>query len=131
MNRQGRGLQAYAIFYLLFLYAADHPAADVRVQRSGTIIAFSAAGGDAMTGSGRCGADATLRGALTNSLTVAVASSHPGHLFWHLCGARSTRFVFPGKGGMMGFIMLPMVLPEISWPCRCWSCCWAWGCSCR
>ena len=39
MNRQGRGLQAYAIFYLLFLYAPII-LLPMFAFNSGTIIAF-------------------------------------------------------------------------------------------
>ncbi|KIX18410.1 ABC transporter permease [Paracoccus sp. 228] len=111
MNRQGRGLQAYAIFYLLFLYAPII-LLPMFAFNSGTIIAFPLQG-VTTDWFRQMWADATLRRALTNSLTVAVASSILATCFGIFAARASTRFVFPGKGGMMGFIMLPMVLPEI------------------
>ena len=111
MNRQGRGLQAYAIFYLLFLYAPII-LLPMFAFNSGTIIAFPLQG-VTTDWFAQMWADATLRRALTNSLTVAVASSILATCFGIFAARASTRFVFPGKGGMMGFIMLPMVLPEI------------------
>ncbi|MDB6178845.1 ABC transporter permease [Paracoccus sp. Z330] len=108
---EGSGLRIYAILYLLFLYA---PIAllPVFAFNSGTIIAFPLQGftTDWFV---QMWANATLRRALTNSLIIAVSSSLLATCLAIFAARASTRFEFPGKGGIMGFIMLPMVLPEI------------------
>ncbi|MFC0200271.1 ABC transporter permease [Paracoccus rhizosphaerae] len=111
MNRSGRGLQAYAVIYLLFLYAPII-LLPLFAFNSGTIIAFPLQGFSTEWFQ-EMWANATLRRALTNSLTIAVSASVLATCFGIFAARASTRFTFPGKGGMMGFIMLPMVLPEI------------------
>lgn len=108
---EGSGLRIYAILYLLFLYA---PIAllPIFAFNSGTIIAFPLQGFTTDWFS-QMWANATLRRALTNSLIIAVSSSVLATCLGIFATRASTRFNFPGKGGMMGFIMLPMVLPEI------------------
>lgn len=111
MKGQGRGLQVYAAFYLLFLYAPII-LLPLFAFNSGTIIAFPLQG--FTTGwFAQMWANATLRTALTNSLIIAVSASILATCLGIFAARASTRFEFPGKGGMMGFILLPMVLPEI------------------
>ncbi|MGZ3217321.1 ABC transporter permease [Paracoccus sp. T5] len=112
MNRsRGRGLQAYAVLYLLFLYAPIL-LLPIFAFNSGTIIAFPLQGFTTDWFAQMWG-NATLRRALTNSLTIAVSASILATCLGIFAARASTRFTFPGRGGMMGFIMLPMVLPEI------------------
>lgn len=111
IHSKGRGLQAYAVLYLLFLYAPIL-LLPIFAFNSGTIISFPLQGFTTEWFS-QMWANATLRRALTNSLTIAVSSSVLATCLGVFAARASTRFRFPGRGGMMGFIMLPMVLPEI------------------
>ena len=107
----GSGLRIYTILYLLFLYA---PIAllPIFAFNSGTIIAFPLQG--FTTGwFAQMWENATLRRALANSLTIAVSSAILATCLGIFAARASTRFEFPGKGGIMGLIMVPMVLPEI------------------
>lgn len=108
---EGSGLRIYTVLYLLFLYAPII-LLPLFAFNSGTIIAFPLEGFttkwfDQMIG------NATLRRALFNSLTIAVSASILATCLGVFAARASTRFEFPGKAGIMGFIMLPMVLPEI------------------
>ncbi|MDO5631388.1 MAG: ABC transporter permease [Paracoccus sp. (in: a-proteobacteria)] len=108
---QGSGLRAYALLYLLFLYA---PIAllPTFAFNSGTIVAFPL-NGFTTEWFTQMWANPTLRRALMNSLLIAVSSSVLATCLGIFAARASTRFSFPGKGAMMGFILLPMVLPEI------------------
>ncbi|MFV0383403.1 ABC transporter permease [Paracoccus sp. (in: a-proteobacteria)] len=108
---RGGGLRAYAVAYLLFLYAPII-LLPLFAFNSGTIIAFPLQGFTTQW-FGQMWANATLRTALGNSLIIAVSASILSTCLGIFAARASTRFSFPGKGGMMGFIMLPMVLPEI------------------
>ncbi len=108
---EGSGLRIYAIFYLLFLYAPIL-LLPLFAFNSGTIIAFPLKGFTTDWFAQMWG-NATLRRSLMNSLTIAVSASVLATCLGIFAARASTRFEFPGKGGMMGFIMLPMVLPEI------------------
>ena len=55
----------------------------------------------------------SLHVAVRNSLMIAVTTAIFSTLFGVLAARASTRFSFPGRRSIMGFIMLPMVLPEI------------------
>ncbi|MDO5706100.1 MAG: ABC transporter permease [Paracoccus sp. (in: a-proteobacteria)] len=108
---EGSGLRAYALLYLVFLYA---PIAllPIFAFNSGTIVAFPL-NGFTTEWFAQMWANPTLRRALVNSLIIAVSSAVLATCLGIFAARASTRFQFPGKGGMMGFIMLPMVLPEI------------------
>lgn len=108
---RGGGLRAYTLLYLLFLYAPIL-LLPLFAFNSGTIIAFPLKGFTTDWFVQMWG-NATLRRALTNSLTIAVSASVLATCFGIFAARASTRFEFPGKTGIMGFIMLPMVLPEI------------------
>ncbi|AXC50432.1 ABC transporter permease [Paracoccus suum] len=108
---QGRGLRAYAILYLLFLYAPI-VLLPIFAFNSGTIIAFPLKGFTTEWFAQMAG-NATLRRALGNSLTIAVSSAVFATCLGIFAARASTRFRFPGKGAAMGLIMLPLVLPEI------------------
>lgn len=111
MIGKGRGLGAYAALYLLFLYAPII-LLPLFAFNSGTIIAFPLQGFTTQWFA-QMWANATLRTALTNSLLIAVSASILATALGLFAARASTRFAFPGKGGIMGFILLPMVLPEI------------------
>lgn len=111
MRSQGRGLQLYTLFYLLFLYAPII-LLPLFAFNSGTVIAFPLQGFTTEWFAQMWG-NATLRRALMNSLTIAVSASILATCLGIFAARASTRFEFPGRGGIMGFILLPMVLPEI------------------
>ena len=104
-------LRLYTIVYLIFLYA---PIAllPVFAFNDGTIIAFPLKGftlqwfDDLFT-------NVNLGHALKNSLIIAVSTSILSTTLGVFAARAGTRFKFPGKPGVMGLIMLPLVLPEI------------------
>ena len=105
------GLRAYAIGYLIFLYAPIF-LLPIFAFNDSKIIAFPLSGFTTHWFA-EMWSDAQLFNALKNSLiisgTTAIIATVLG-----ICAARaSTRFAFPGKGGLLGLIMLPLVLPEM------------------
>lgn len=108
---KGGGLRAYALIYLLFLYAPIL-LLPVFAFNSGTIIAFPL---KEFTTEwfGQMWSNASLRRALVNSLTIAVGSAIFATCLGVFAARASTRFAFPARGPIMGLIMLPLVLPEI------------------
>ena len=108
---KGGGLRAYAVLYLLFLYAPIL-LLPIFAFNSGTIIAFPLRGFTTQWFVQMAG-NASLRHALTNSLTIAVSASVLATCLGTFAARASTRFEFPGKGAILGLIMLPLVLPEI------------------
>jgi spermidine/putrescine transport system permease protein len=111
MKSNGNGLRFYAIFYLLFLYAPIL-LLPVFAFNDGTIIAFPLKGFTVKWFQALAARD-QLQGAVLNSLIVGMSSAVLATLLAILAARASTRFEFPGKGGIMGLIMLPLVLPEI------------------
>lgn len=107
----GKGLKAYTILYLVFLYA---PIAllPVFAFNDATIIAFPLSGFTTKW-FGTLAEASTLQHALRNSLIIATSSALLATLLGLLAARASTRFDFPGKGGIMGMIMVPLVLPDI------------------
>ncbi|PTW51855.1 ABC transporter permease [Rhodovulum sp. BSW8] len=106
-----KSLRLYAILYLIFLYA---PIAllPIFAFNDGTVIAFPLKGftlewfKELLT-------IPALHAAVLNSLIIAVSSALIATCLG-ICAARAgTRFAFPGKKGILGLIMLPLVLPEI------------------
>lgn len=104
-------LRVYAIAYLLFLYA---PIAllPIFAFNDATIIAFPLSGfttdwfGELMT-------NTSLHTAVGNSVFIAVMTAVLSTLLG-VCAARAGAMArFPFKAGIMGFIMIPLVLPEI------------------
>ncbi len=104
-------LRIYAIAYLIFLYA---PIAllPVFAFNDATIIAFPLSGfttdwfGELLT-------NKSLHTAVGNSLFIAIMTAILSTLLG-ICAARAgAMYRFPVKAGIMGFIMLPLVLPEI------------------
>lgn len=108
---KGGGLRVYAILYLLFLYAPIL-LLPVFAFNSGTVIAFPLKG-FTTAWFAQMFENATLRKALINSLIIAASSSIFATCLGIFAARASTRFEFPGKGTIMGMIMLPLVLPEI------------------
>ncbi len=104
-------LRIYAIGYLIFLYAPI-VLLPIFAFNDGQIIAFPLQGfstrwfAELMT-------ITALHDAVLNSLFIAVLSAVFATILG-LCAARAgTRHKWPFKKGMLGFIMVPLVLPEI------------------
>lgn len=104
-------LRTYAYFYLLFLYAPII-LLPVFAFNDGTIIAFPLKG-FTVEWFRQMATNATLRGAVQNSLIIAVSASILATTLGVFAARAATRFAFPGKAGIIGMIMLPLVLPEI------------------
>ena len=108
---KGGWLRFYAIGYLIFLYA---PIAllPLFAFNDSTIIAFPL---DAFTT--KWFVELTnvqaLHDAVWTSLGIAVTSALLATTLGLFAARASTRYSFPGKAGIMGLIMLPLVLPEI------------------
>lgn len=107
----GRGLKVYAILYLVFLYAPIL-LLPIFAFNNATIIAFPLKGFTTQWFEALQG-QATLFRALKNSLIIAVSASILATTLGIFAARASTRYEFPLKGGLMGLIMLPLVLPEI------------------
>ncbi|MBL3568763.1 spermidine/putrescine ABC transporter [Rhodovulum sulfidophilum] len=106
-----KSLRLYAILYLIFLYA---PIAllPIFAFNDGTVIAFPLKGFTLEWFRELLNIPA-LHAAVLNSLIIAVSSALIATCLG-ICAARAgTRFAFPGKKGILGLIMLPLVLPEI------------------
>lgn len=111
MKSNGNGLRVYTIAYLAFLYAPII-LLPIFAFNDGTIIAFPLKGFSTRWFEAMM-AQAELHGAVKNSLIVALCTSVMATTLAIFAARASTRFAFPGKGGIMAMIMLPLVLPEI------------------
>lgn len=109
--RKGAGFRIYTIAYLVFLYAPII-LLPIFAFNNSTIVAFPLSGFTTEWFSQLWSIDALQRAVLT-SLKIAVISSILATCFGILASRAATRYNFPGKGGLMGLIMLPLVLPEI------------------
>lgn len=104
-------LRIYAIAYLIFLYA---PIAllPIFAFNDATIIAFPLSGATTKW-FGELWTTKALHAALQNSLFIAGMTAICSTLLG-ICAARAgAMYRFPIKAGILGFIMLPLVLPEI------------------
>lgn len=104
-------LRTYAYLYLLFLYAPII-LLPVFAFNDGTIIAFPLKG-FTVEWFRQMAANTTLRTAVENSLIIALSSAIFATTLGIFAARAATRFSFPGKAGIIGLIMLPLVLPEI------------------
>ena len=104
-------LRTYTIAYLIFLYAPI-VLLPIFAFNDSKIIAFPLSG---MTTAWfqQVWNDAALWKAAWNSLRVALSTAILATTLGVFAARASTRFGFPGKGAIMGLIMLPMVLPEM------------------
>lgn len=107
----GRLFKIYAIAYLVFLYAPIM-LLPIFAFNDGTIISFPLQGFttkwfEAMFG------NATLHKAVKNSLIIASSSAVLATCLGIFTARAVTRYNFPAKGGIVGLVMLPLVLPEI------------------
>lgn len=105
------GLRAYAIAYLIFLYA---PIAllPIFAFNNSIVIAFPLEGFTTQW-FGEMWADQQMFNALKNSLIVGVSSATISTILGLFAARASTRYAFGGKGPIIGLVMLPLVLPEM------------------
>jgi spermidine/putrescine transport system permease protein len=106
-----RVLWTYAVVYLAFLYL---PVAllPIFAFNDSTIIAFPL---DGFTTNWfvELTRIPALHDAVRNSLIIALSTAVFSTVLGVFAARAATRFNFPGKTGIMGFIMVPLVLPEI------------------
>ncbi len=108
---KARGLRAYVWVYLIFLYAPI-VLLPLFAFNSGSVIAFPLA--DFTTKwFVELSRISALHAAVRTSLFIAVVSAVLATTLGVFAAMASTRARFPGQRGIMGFIMLPLVLPEI------------------
>jgi spermidine/putrescine transport system permease protein len=108
---KGRGFQVYAFVYLIFLYAPIL-LLPIFAFNDAAIIAFPLSGATTKWFEALW-VEPALWDAAQNSLIVAVSSALLATSLGIFAARASTRYNFPGKAGILGMIMLPLVLPEI------------------
>ncbi|MDE3080158.1 MAG: ABC transporter permease [Paracoccaceae bacterium] len=108
---KGRGFRIYAIAYLVFLYAPI-VLLPIFAFNNSTIISFPLVGFTTKWFAALSD-DTSLLLAVRHSLIVAVSVSILATTFGVFAARATTRYDFPAKGGIMGLIMLPLVLPDI------------------
>ncbi len=107
----GTGFRIYAILYLIFLYAPIL-LLPIFAFNASTIIAFPLSGfttdwfAELLT-------IPALHQSLKYSLIIALITAVVSTCLGIFAARAATRYSFPGKGGIIGLIMLPLVLPEI------------------
>ena len=113
MSRVGNN--SYIIIYigifLVFLYAPTL-LLPLFSFNDGTVVAFPIRGFTLKWFKSLLTAE-SMHNAAINSIIVAFSSSVLATTLGVLASRSSTRYQFPGKQGILGLIMLPMVLPEI------------------
>ncbi len=111
MRGGGSGFRAYAVLYLIFLYAPIL-LLPLFAFNDSTIIAFPLTGFTTRWFEELTTTPA-LHQAVRNSLIIAVSTAILATCLGIFAARAATRYAFPGKAGIIGFIMLPLVLPEI------------------
>lgn len=111
MRGKGNGFRAYTVVYLVFLYA---PIAllPIFAFNDSTIIAFPLSG-FTTNWFKELATIPALHDAVWNSLVIATSTAILATCLGIFAARASTRYSFPGKAPIVGFIMLPLVLPEI------------------
>ncbi|MDA0790508.1 MAG: ABC transporter permease [Proteobacteria bacterium] len=110
-QRAPGGLIFYALVYLLFLYApilllplfAFNDSAVIALPLSGFTLRWFDVLWDTTA----------LHAALYNSLIIAATTSVLSTCLGILAARAAARYPIPGKRGIVGFIMVPLVLPEV------------------
>ena len=108
---KGGWFKLYALVYLVFLYAPII-ILPLFAFNDATVIAFPLSG-FTLKWFVKMMEQPALHIAVQNSLIIAVSSSVIATTLGIFAARATTRFAFPGKAGIMGLIMLPLVLPEI------------------
>ncbi|NKX46120.1 ABC transporter permease [Roseicyclus persicicus] len=104
-------LGVFAGLYLMVLYAPI-VLLPMFAFNSGTIIAFPLQGFTLNWFAALLDTPA-LHEATLNSLIIAVSTAIFATILGLFAARAATRYSFPGKAGIVGFIMLPLVLPEV------------------
>ncbi|WP_040485673.1 ABC transporter permease [Lutibaculum baratangense] len=104
-------LGVYAVAYLVFLYAPVL-LLPLFAFNDGTIIAFPLKGFSTRWFE-ELWQTAAVHRAVENSLYVGLATAVISTTLGIFAARAGARYAFPGKRGILGFIMLPLVLPEI------------------
>jgi spermidine/putrescine transport system permease protein len=104
-------LKGYALFYLLFLYGPIL-LLPIFAFNDSKVIAFPLQGFTLDWFREMLG-DPNLRLAARNSLIIALSVASLSTVLGIFAARASVRYAFPGKGPIMGLIMLPLVLPEM------------------
>lgn len=104
-------MKAYGLFFVFFLYA---PVLLIPLfSFNDSTVATFPMKGFSFNGYLTMVNDATLINALKNSLMVGIGVSVVSTMFGLLAAMGATRYVLPGKGPVMGTIMLPLVVPSL------------------
>lgn len=111
MVRTGGWIRVYAILFLIFLYAPI-VLLPVFALNSSRIIAFPLKGFTLDWFRVLWHTEA-LHEATANSLFIAVLAAVFATLLGTAAARAAVRYNFPGKVGIIGFILLPLMLPEI------------------
>lgn len=106
-----KSLRVYAALYLLFLYAPIL-LLPLFAFNDGTIIAFPLQGFTLQWFAALLDTPA-LHEATLNSVIIATSVAIFSTVLGLFAARAATRYGFPGKAGIVGFIMLPLVLPEV------------------
>lgn len=104
-------LRSYAILYLAFLYGPI-VILPMFAFNDSKVVAFPLTGFTTQWFA-EMWADGNLRDALRNSLIIALSSATLSTVLGIFAARASVRYRWPGKPGIMGLIMLPLVLPEM------------------
>jgi spermidine/putrescine transport system permease protein len=104
-------LRGYTLFYLVFLYGPILML-PIFAFNDSRVVAFPLQG-FTVEWFGEMAADQNLRNALKNSLIIAVSVATVSTVLGVFAARASVRYQFPGKGPILGLVMLPLVLPEM------------------
>ncbi len=104
-------LRSYAIIYLAFLYAPIL-ILPLFAFNDSRIVAFPLQGFTTQWFA-EMWSDQNLRTAVWNSLIIALSTATLATTLGVFAARSSVRYAWPGKTGIMGMIMLPLVLPEM------------------
>jgi spermidine/putrescine transport system permease protein len=108
---KGLGLRAYAILYLVFLYGPI-VILPMFAFNDSKVVSFPLSG-FTLQWFQEMWADQNLREALGRSLLIAGSTATLATVLGLFAARATVRYRFPGKGPMLGLIMLPLVLPEM------------------
>ncbi|MBP9184457.1 MAG: ABC transporter permease [Fuscovulum sp.] len=104
-------LRSFTLAYLLFLYGPIL-LLPIFAFNDGKVVAFPLQG-FTLQWFGELLADGNLHEALKNSLIIALSVSSLSTVLGIFAARASVRYRWPGKGPVIGLVMLPLVLPEM------------------
>ena len=101
----------YGVGFLVFLYA---PVLLIPLfSFNDSTVATFPMKGFTLNGYRWMAADASMMNALKNSIVVGIGVAVVSTIFGMLAAMAATRYTLPGKGPVMGTIMLPLVVPSL------------------